>query len=256
MAFPLVHNLHYSWAGWPSQGVFPNEPEAVFFESLREAWKRDGLDLQARVWKPAQILMTFRIEPHVAPVVFARAVKGRLQHALRQAGTPADFSRKIAMRSLGDNCTGAVEGYLRRQTVRAELLDERYRATLRAAGFEDGAIDLSAPAETLSGRYWYNLHLVAVTESRYRIGKEDFLDPVRAGALAWAKETDCRLKALAIMPDHVHLAVGGSPESSPSELAEALWKGLNRAAGCRLMGENVYAGTFSEYGVGLVLRRN
>lgn len=160
------------------------------------------------------------------------------------------------MRSLGDNCPRGVEGFLRRQTARAELVDERRRATLRAAGFGDGAIDLSAPAETLGGRCWCNLHLAAVTESRHRIGKEDLLDPVRAGALAWAKETECRLKALAIMPDHAHPAVGASPESSPLELAEALRKSFNRAAGCQLMGENFDAGTFSEYGAGLVLRGN
>ena len=254
--FPMVHNLFYSWDGWPSQGVFPPEPTASFFDSLNAAWRQDGFVLRAKVWAPDQIQLTFEVEPKFSPVFFAGRVKGRLQHALRKAGIPCEFSRKVAMRALGDNRSGVVEGYLRQQTARAELVDERYRATLRSAGLEDGAIDLSEPAETNSGRYWYNLHLVATTEGRYRIGKEDFLDRVRAGALAWAKEADCRLKALAIMPDHVHLAVRGNPERSPLELAEALWKSLNHAAGCQLMGENVYAGTFSEYEVGLVLRKN
>ena len=254
--FPLVHNLFYSWDGWPSQGVFPPEPTATFFDSLNAAWQSDGLVLRVRVWTPDQIQLTFEVEPDISPVFFAGRVKGRLQHALRKAGFPFDFSRKVAMRSLGDNRSGVVEGYLRRQTDRAELVDERYRATLRDAGFEDRAFDLSEPAETNSGRYWYNLHLVATTAARYRIGKEDYLDRVRAGALAWAPATGCRLKALAIMPDHVHLAARGNPERSPVELAEALWKSLNRAAGCQLMGENVYAGTFSEYELGLVLGRN
>ena len=57
------------------------------------------------------------------------------------------------------------------------------------------------------------------------------------------------------MPDHVHVAARGNPERSPLELAEALWRSLNRAAGCCLMGENVYAGTFSEYGLDAVLKR-
>ena len=254
--FPLVHNLFYSWDGWPSQGAFSSEPGAAFFDALNAAWRPDGLVLHARVWTPDQIQLTFAVEPEVSPVFFAGRVKGRLQHALRKAGLPFDFSRKIAMRSLGENRSGVVEGYLRQQTVRAELVDERYRAALRNAGFEEESFDLSEPAETNSGRYWYNLHLVATTSARYRIGKEDFLDRVRAGALAWAPETGCRLKALAIMPDHVHLAARGNPERSPVELAEALWKSLNRAAGCQLMGENVYAGTFSEYEVGLVSRRN
>jgi len=250
MAFPLIHHLFYSWAGWPSEEAFPPEPPAAFFNALAAAWKLDGLELRSRAWTPEQIQMTFRAEPQMAPVFLAARVKGRLQHALRQAGRPCDFSRKIAVRSLGDNRSPEVECYLRKQAVRAELVDERYRATLRAAGFEDAAMDLTTPTETKSGHYWFNLHLVAVTADRFRIGKEDFLDKVRAGVFAWAGETGCRLKAFAPMPDHVHVAARGNPERSPLELAEALWRSLNEAAGCCLMGENLYVGTFSEYGVG------
>ena len=255
MAFPLVHHLFYSWAGWPSEGAFSPDPPAAFFDALRAAWKSDGLELQSHAWTPQQIQMTFRAEPQVAPAYLAARAKGRLQHALRQAGASCGFSRKIAVRSLGDNMSAVVAGYLRQQAVRAELVDERYRATLQAAGFEDAAVDLSAPTETKSGRYWNNLHLVAVTADRFRIGKEDFLDKVRAGVFAWAEEAGGRLKAFAPMPDHVHVAARGNPERSPLDLAEALWRSLNRAAGCYLIGENVYAGTFSEYGLDAVLKR-
>ena len=247
MPFPLVHHLFHSWAGWPSAGTFPPEPPAAFFEVLAVAWAADGLELRTRAWTPEQIQLTFQTQPHVAPVFLAARAKGRLQHALRQAGTACEFSRKVSVRALGDNRSPAVENYLHRQAVRAELADERYRATLQAAGIEDAAVDLSAPTETAKGRYWYNLHLVAVTADRFRIGKEDFLDKVRAGVFAWAEDTVSRLKAIAPMPDHVHVAARGNPERSPLELAEALWRRINRAAGCCLMGENLYAGTFSEY---------
>ena len=252
MAFPLIHHLFHSWSGWPAGGVFPPKPSDVFFEALAAAWKTDGLELQSSAWTPTQIQLTLKTAPGVAPVFLAARVKGRLQHALRRAGTPCRFSRKIAVRSLGDNRSPEVGTYLRRQAVRAELVDERYRATLQAAGFEDAAMDLAVPVKTGSGRYWFNLHLVAVTAGRFRIGKEDFLDKVRTGVFAWAEETGCRLKAFAPMPDHVHVAVQGDPERSPLELAEALWGSLNCAAGCGLMGENLYAGTFSEYGLGAI----
>ena len=127
--FPMVHNLFYSWDGWPSQGVFPPEPTASFFDSLNAAWRQDGFVLRAKVWAPDQIQLTFEVEPKFSPVFFAGRVKGRLQHALRKAGIPCEFSRKVAMRALGDNRSGVVEGYLRQQTARAELVDERYRAT-------------------------------------------------------------------------------------------------------------------------------
>ena len=198
--------------------------------------------------------MTFRAGPDASPVFITARAKGRLQHALRRAGTSCDFSRKVALRSLGDNQSDVVENYLREQTIRADLADERYRATLREAGIEDATVDLSAPAETHSGRYWYNLHLVAVTQDRVRVGREDFLYKIRDGVLAWAREMDCRLRSLALMPDHIHLAVRGALERSPLELAETLWKTLNRVAGCRLMSDRLYVGTFSEYSVKIVLK--
>jgi len=254
MSFPIVHNLFYTWAGWPSGSLFPPKPSIHFFDSLCKNWRNDHLDLQACVWKPEQIQMTFKVAAEVAPIFFTARVKGRLQHAMRQAGIAAGFTRKVVMRALGDNCSDDVEGCLRKQTIRVELLDERYRATLREAGIEEKTVDLSQPSEVRHGRYWYNLHLVAVTEDRYRMGREDFLYKVRDGTLAWAGETKCRLKALALMPDHIHIAVRGNVEQSPLALAESLWGELNHSAGCRLMSDKVYAGTFSEYKVKVVFQ--
>ena len=252
MEFPLIPRLFLSWAGWPAEGVFPLRPPARFFDALRAAWAADGLELQHVDWRPAEIQMAFQTGPDVSPELFGGRVKGRLQHALRQAETPIGFSRKTAVRALGDNVSDVVAGYLRQQTVRAALVDERYRATLRAAAFEDATVDLAAPEETSRGRYWFNLHLVATTEGRFRIGREDFLDKVRAGVFAWARETGSALKAFAPMPDHVHVAARGRPEQTPRELGTALWRCLNQAAGCRLMSDRVYAGTFSEYGRGIL----
>lgn len=191
--------------------------------------------------------MAFKTGPDLSPELFAARAKGRLQHALRKAGTPVSFSRKVAVRTLGDNVSGVVENYLRDQSVRAELLDERYRSTLAEFSFEDPELNLSAPTETQSGRYWVNLHLVAVTMDRFRMGREDFLGKVRSGVYSWAGATGCSLKAFALMPDHVHVAARGNPAQTPRVLGETLWRELNRAGGCCLMSDQVYAGSFSEY---------
>ncbi|MDY0146308.1 MAG: transposase [Kiritimatiellia bacterium] len=252
MEFPLVHHLFYSWTGWPVEGHFPPEPTGGFLSGLQAVWATDGLELEHCDWRASEIQMVFKVSPAVSPEFFAGRVKGRLQHALRQAGLPTAFSRKVAVRTLGDNVSGIVAAYLQAQTVRVELVDERYRATLKAAAFEDTAVDLAAPVETLRGRYWFNLHLVAATAGRFRIGKEDFLERVGVGIFAWAAETGCALKAFAPMPDHVHVVAQGRPEQTPRELGEALWRGLNCAAGCCLMSDKVYAGTFSEYGRGIL----
>ncbi len=151
MEFPLIPRLFLSWTGWPAEGAFPGRPAGPFFDALRAAWTADGLELQHVDWRSAEIQMAFQTGPDVSPEFFAGRVKGRLQHALRQAGTPIGFSRKTTVRALGDNVSDVVAGYLRKQTVRAALVDERYRATLRAAAFEDAAVDLAGRRRRRAG---------------------------------------------------------------------------------------------------------
>ncbi|HPC58125.1 MAG TPA: hypothetical protein PK689_03920, partial [Kiritimatiellia bacterium] len=66
MIFPLIHHLHYSWAGWPSAGAFPLEPPSAFFDALAAAWRADGLEMVSREWTPRQVQMTFKAAPEVS----------------------------------------------------------------------------------------------------------------------------------------------------------------------------------------------
>lgn len=256
MALYLTHNNHpahslfYTWSGWPSEAdltIFPPEPGDAFFSPLTALWKTDGLTLLSRTWKPDLIQLAFSVSPEIAPTFFTQRVKGRLQHALREAGQPVDFSRKVGMRAIGENITPVVENYLARQTDRGEFADDRYRTTLSAEAFEDAALDLAEPAEVKRGRYWYNLHLVLITAGRFRMGKEDFALKLRTTAQSAAAEQGCALKAFALMPDHVHLALRGKVELAPVEIGVAFQNALARAAGCRLWDDRFYVGTFSEY---------
>ena len=160
----------------------------------------------------------------------------------------------MSVRALGSNTTEVVTNYLRGQLAHADLADPRYRASLAAASEEDPAVDTATPAETDSGRYWYALHMVLVTQGRSRIGREDFLPRVGPGIRAWCAETGGRMKSLAVMPDHVHLLVCAAPARAPVELAEGCWRTANRAAGCRLYSDRVYVGSCSEYSLDKVLR--
>ena len=102
------------------------------------------------------------------------------------------------------------------------------------------------PSETNSGRYWYNLHVVLVTENRFRMSSE------MAGRVAAA----CRLPSVAkcsVMPDHLHLAVKADPTKSPEQVAHEIQEATARAAG--MLGfwkDTFYVGTFGEYGMGAV----
>lgn len=197
-----------------------------------------------------------RAPPHASPEFIAARAKGRLDHALRKNGWPHGFARSVSLRSLGENTLDVVLQYIATQLDRADLADPRYVQSLAQAAWTDGDLDLAEPLSGSHGRYWYNLHLVAVTDRRWRVGREDFLPKIPAAVRAWsdALSTEGRagehrpgVYSLAVMPDHVHLSVPGPSARSPDEIAGSWREALNRAAGCRLFDPRVYAGTFSTY---------
>jgi REP element-mobilizing transposase RayT len=252
----LVHRLAYSWTGRPKSEPFPPAPSADFLANLDTAWHSDGLLRLAHRWQPDLIQFTFEAPPHISPEFVAARTKGRLDHALRKTGWSHGFVRNVALRSLGENTLDVVLRYIATQLDRAELADPRYVQSLAQAAWTDGDLDLAEPLSGGHGRYWYNLHLVAVTERRWRIGREDFLPKIPGAVCAWGKVLSAEggagehrpgVHSLAVMPDHVHLSVRGPSAWSPDQIAGSLRDALNRAAGCRLFDARVYAGTFSTY---------
>ena len=288
----LVHRLAYSWTGWPQSEPLPPEPGADFLAALDEAWSRDGLHRISHRWQQDIVQFTFKAEPDISPQTIAARAKGRLDHALRAHGWRAGLARKVALRSLGENTLETVLHYIATQLDRADLADPRYVQSLADAAWADGDVDLSEPLASGHGRYWYNLHLVAVTDERWRVGREDFLakipaavrawstalgavdasavgrdKPVRAGApapqlraadgLAPSERRRPRpgVHSLAVMPDHVHVSVRSPTDSTPREVADGLRRALNLAAGCALFSPRMYAGTFSDYALSLIRQR-
>jgi REP element-mobilizing transposase RayT len=160
---------------------------------------------------------------------------------------PVRFSRKVSVRAIGHNTSEVVRSYVQDQLQHVDLADSRYRASFAAAAFENPSLDLAQPAETQSGRYWYNLHLVLVTANRYRIGEALFLRRIRDAAMTGLGKAGCAVYSLAIMPDHLHAAIRGEPVTAPLETGVILQNATAEAAGCRLWQEAFYVGTFSEY---------
>lgn len=251
MKMPLVHRLTYTWDGWPSKKTSPLPPLPDLTETDR-LWQGDGLRRLGVRWTPELAQLSFEAVPGISPILFVSRVKGRLDHALRKVGSPVAWSRKVGFRVLGENTDPVVEGYLRQQQVRADLADPKYRWTLEEFSREFPQVDLEDPAETSSGRYWYNLHLVAVTNGRWRMGREDYLPVLSEAIPAWAAQERAALRAMALMPDHLHLALRGNPSRSPEEIATGLYRALNRAARCRLFSDRIYVGTFSAYSRGRI----
>ncbi len=125
------------------------------------------------------IQFTFSVMPGVSLVFFAARVKGRLEHALRLAGMPVAFSRKVAVRTIGKNTRDEVEAYIRRQVEKEPLADPRFREFLREFTVVDPQVDLSRPTASNPGRYWYNLHPVLVVVERYRFWDRASLTTLR-----------------------------------------------------------------------------
>jgi len=245
--------LRYDWAGWPTKGTeFPPQIVAVACATA-PLWEQDGLRLLTPYATTEKIQLLFSATPQINPVFFCQRVKGRLQHALRKAGAPVDFSRKVSFRSLGENTLDVVEKYIRGQVGKEDFADPRFREIMRQFTVvrDDGA--LAEPSESNSGRYWYNLHLVLVAADRFRITAPERLKQIRDATLAAAAGNHL-IAALSVMPDHLHMALRGNIERSPEEIAMAFQNDLARTAGCRVWQDGFYAGTFSEYDLDVIRR--
>jgi REP element-mobilizing transposase RayT len=180
---------------------------------------------------------------------------GRLQHALRKAGQPTKFSRKVSVRSLGKNRRQDVEDYIDRQVQDASFVDPAFRQWLETLTTTNPNVDLSEPTESSHGRYWYNIHLVLVAEAKSKVVDRSAMVLVRDWCFKIAGKKGYAISRLSPMPDHLHIALRGRPVHSPEEIALAF---LNNLAFCvgqkRIWRDGFYAGTFGEYDMGAVRR--
>jgi REP element-mobilizing transposase RayT len=248
-----AYQLRYGWTGWPSTAPFPSELLAQVLPDIAPEWENDGLRVLESTLTPGQLQLTLSTMPQVAPVTLASRVKGRIQHHCRQRGSRVDFSRKLAVRSLGDPTRAQVETYIRNQVPNEALADEHFRALLTSFTVVNPAVDLSQPTESNSGRYWYNLHLVLVVSERYRIGELATLAKIRDTVLRICVKKGYAASTVAVLPDHLHLAVRGAIAQAPEEIALSFLNNLACVLGQRPWWQaGYYAGTFGEYGMATV----
>ncbi|MEM7311875.1 MAG: transposase [Planctomycetota bacterium] len=246
--------LRYVWTGWPKNGsTFPSEPSTEFFDSLDKAWQEDGLRIVSVNWRSDRIQIAFSAVPHVAPTLFVGRVKGRLQHALRKVVIPAVFSRKVAFRAIGNNHSEEIERYLSKQVDRERFVDSEFAELLEGFTHIGDVKRFRKPLTSVSGRYWYNLHIVLVTSGRGKIDSLNTLRKLDRSFEATANKHGYDLVMRSWLLDHVHVALRGNIEQSPQEIALSL---MNNSA--YTFGQNAvwqfgfYAGSFSEYDVNAV----
>lgn len=240
--------LRYTWCGWITRGDL-RHLSVDGWAALEKTWQNDGLNLLESKIDEDRILLTFSTKPVVSPVFLAARAKGRLEHALRASdGRGVTFSRKVVVRSVGDNVTNDVEAYIASQIQNEEFVDPRFAEFLKQFTVFDSSVDLSIPAESRSGRYWYNLHLVLVTDGRTRIVDELNLKTLRDGSFRIAAKKDFKIAAISVMPDHVHLALRGVFDQSPEEIALSFMNNLVHMLNMGAIWKpSYYVGTFGEY---------
>src|SRR6056297_1697604 len=242
-------HVRYGWTGWTSDGPFPPLPDAAFFERLDLALEADGIRRLESNWSTRQIQIICSIKPTVSPVLFVARMKGRL----RQAHTPVRFRRKISFRSIGENKRRQVEAYIEKQVTKERFVDKRFSEFMQSFTTAHGSARLDQPTETGSGRYWFNLHLVLVTESRMRFTDERSLKRISEMCDKAALKKAYQLASRSVMPDHIHLALRGNIEQSPEEIALTFMNNIAFAFGQKaVFRPGYYVGTFGEYDMGAV----
>lgn len=243
-----THSLNYDWTGWLSnEAPYPSTTQSAI-KVCQVLWQNEQLILTETQLTRTSLQLCFTAPPQMSLVKFTSRVKGRLQNALRQAGTPVKFSKKKSVRTLGENIGSTVEAYLRKQVSKERFADPRHIQRMSEFTVENSETDLSKPFGSKSGRYWYNLHVVLVTNNRAKLIDYGKLGLIRDSVLRIAEQKGFRLKSVAIMHDHVHIALGGDIKLSPEETALCFMNNLAFIVGRDLIWEEeYYVGTFSDY---------
>lgn len=250
-----AYQLRYSWTAWPSKRDFSACPTQLLHD-LSPLWEEDGLRALEFRWLPDKLQILFSTKPDVSPVFLAARAKGRLDHALRKAAMRMPLSRKVSVRAAGDNTRRDVEGYIESQVEAATFVNERFSRALAELQVLNDHVDLSQPAESSHGRYWYNLHVVLVAESRRRIIDIAALRAIRGAFLRVAEKKQHLLSRLAVMPDHLHAALRPRIDETPLDVVFAYQNNLAHMLGAgRIWQNGYYAGTFGEYTTNVVRQR-
>lgn len=212
--------LRWVWTGWPSTDPFPPVDEATL-RGLFPLWEADGIRVLERSCASDSWSVTVSTRPNVSPIKIVSRLKGRLDHAMRNVGTPIRFSRKVALRSIGDNVEGQVRNYIANQVHAAGFLDDAFAKSIAPYSRSWPDRNTGDPIAVDSGRYWIQLHIVLVTEHRYRYRWVESIAAVDAAAQQVASSRRYLLGSLAVLPDHVHMHLRGSCEESPEQIVLA-----------------------------------
>jgi REP element-mobilizing transposase RayT len=228
-------------------------PDRNWLSALKEVTESDCVRvLKHQVTSQEASQFFISTKPSVSPPQLIRSVKGRLQHLIRQQ-LPKAFRRNYCLRSIGSATRETVEEYVANQRGHHRMADPRVQERLAEFQKSFPRVDLSKPAFSAHGEYWYNLHLVIVNAERWmeiRHGVlRGLLDMVQSAASKHAH----RLSHMALLADHLHLTLGCPIDQSPEEIALGYLNNCAYACGMKpVFRMSYYVGTIGEYDRGAV----
>ncbi len=244
-----AYQLNWSYA------LFWHSPPKNFdwLEDLKRATEKDHIRVLNHSFEPPHV-SKFLVStlPAVAPELIPHRVKGRLQHLL-QRESPNAFRRNYSLRSIGSTKRDKVEAYLASQLEHHPMADERVQERLAQYQICEQQVDRARERQTSHGIYWYNLHLVFVMRDRDMHLAHGELSALREMIRAAAKAKGHLLSRAAILPDHVHLALGCHLDESPEVVALSYINNICFVLGMKPVFQFSYwVGTFGEYDLGAV----
>ncbi len=225
--------------------------DAEWLEDLKKATEPDGVRVLEHCFRDSTMSQfVVSTTPVVSPPQLVRSVKGRLQYLVR-GELPKAFRRHYGLRSVGSVDRATIEEYVRRQAEHHPMADPRVQATVQRCQIDIPEVDLSQPRRSSHGQFWYNLHLVFVHQERWREVREPAFVHTRDMILATARKHAHLLSVGGIVPDHIHLTLGGNWEESPAETVLCYMNNLAYASGMKpIFKFGFYVGTFGEYDLG------
>ena len=220
-------------------------------DSLRSAWEAEGVRvLEHRMPSPKVIQFLVSTKPHVAPKSLLRALKGRLQNAIR-GDVPKAFRRNYRLESVGSAKRDVVLNYVASQLDRHRMVDRRVVDRLESLQISHPGVDLSRMRCTAHGQFIYNLHVVLEHDGGWKGICPDFLETTRAMIPRICDRRDFLLAEAGLVADHLHFALGCKVDASPLDVALCFLNNLAHAHGnTAIYRFGAYAGTFGNFDLG------
>ena len=227
--------------------------EDQWLDKLKLATEPDGVRiLRHRVSAENTSQFFVSTKPHVKPSELIRSVKGRLQHEI-QSNMHKAFQRNYALRSIGESRRSVVEDYVANQLRHHVMADSGVQDRLARYQKVYEAVDLSKPQLSAHGKFWHNLHVVIVNESRWMEIQDDILTRLNRIIEGLADKHAYRLSRVGLLPDHIHLVVGCPIDHSPEEVALCVLNNCAYVYGMKPAYQfGYYVGTIGEYDRGAI----